>query len=364
MASATLLASAFGGVLFGVLADRIGRARALTLAILIYSGFTGLTATATGVAGLLVWRTLVGTGMGGVWSAGSVLVAESWPAEHRGKAAGLMQSGWIVSAAIFSPLNAQTVVFHVVPQETVLARLHQAAHNNQERENTLKKLFEETGCTGPLLEEQPVKHVKIPNLICTLPGQADSRILVTAHTDHVTAGDGTVDNWSGASMLPDLYESLHAAPRRHTFVFIGFTQEEEGLIGSRFYAKGLTPEQKAKISALVNMDSLGLSPTAVWLSHADPELAKMAGRVAGAAKLPLQSINVEKVGESDAEAFAGLHIRSITFHSVTQQTLEILHSNRDTFHAIHVDDYYTSYRFLTAYLAWIDRELDPEKPPP
>jgi MFS family permease len=106
MASATLLASAFGGVLFGVLADRIGRARALVYAILIYSGFTGLTATATGVAALLVWRTLVGMGMGGVWSAGSVLVAESWPAEHRGKAAGLMQSGWAIGYILAALLAA------------------------------------------------------------------------------------------------------------------------------------------------------------------------------------------------------------------------------------------------------------------
>lgn len=106
MASATLLASAFGGILFGVLADRIGRARALVYAILIYSGFTGLTATATGVAALLVWRTLVGTGMGGVWSAGSVLVAESWPAAHRGKAAGLMQSGWAIGYILAALLAA------------------------------------------------------------------------------------------------------------------------------------------------------------------------------------------------------------------------------------------------------------------
>jgi MFS family permease len=111
MASATLLASAFGGVLFGVLADRIGRARALVYAILIYSGFTGLTATATGVATLLVWRTLVGTGMGGVWSAGSVLVAESWPAEHRGKAAGFMQSGWAIGY-ILAALLAAAVMPH------------------------------------------------------------------------------------------------------------------------------------------------------------------------------------------------------------------------------------------------------------
>jgi MFS family permease len=106
MASATLLASAFGGILFGVLADRIGRARALGYAILIYSAFTGFTATATGVATLLVWRTLVGIGMGGVWSAGSVLVAESWPAEHRGKAAGLMQSGWAIGYILAALLAA------------------------------------------------------------------------------------------------------------------------------------------------------------------------------------------------------------------------------------------------------------------
>ena len=111
MASATLLASAAGGVLFGVLADRIGRARALVYAILIYSGFTGLTATATGVPMLLLWRTLVGIGMGGVWSAGSVLVAESWPAEHRGKAAGLMQSGWAIGY-ILAALLAAAVIPH------------------------------------------------------------------------------------------------------------------------------------------------------------------------------------------------------------------------------------------------------------
>ena len=106
MASATLLASACGGVLFGVLADRMGRVRALVYAILIYAGFTGLTATATGVAALLVWRTLVGIGMGGVWSAGAVLVAESWPAEHRGKAAGFMQSGWAIGYILAALLAA------------------------------------------------------------------------------------------------------------------------------------------------------------------------------------------------------------------------------------------------------------------
>ena len=111
MASATLLASAFGGVLFGVLADRIGRARALVYSILTYSGFTALTATANGIGMLLLWRSLVGIGLGGEWSAGSVLVAETWPAEHRGKAIGLMQSGWAIGY-ILAALLAAAVLPH------------------------------------------------------------------------------------------------------------------------------------------------------------------------------------------------------------------------------------------------------------
>lgn len=94
LASASLLASAAGGVLFGYLADRFGRARALTWSILIYSAATGLTATSRSLPEMMIWRVLLGIGLGGEWSAGAVLVAETWPAAHRGKAIGIMQSGW------------------------------------------------------------------------------------------------------------------------------------------------------------------------------------------------------------------------------------------------------------------------------
>jgi hypothetical protein len=62
-----------------------------------------------------------------------------------------------------------------------------------------------------------------------------------------------------------------------------------------------------------------------------PALSRRLGRVAGATKLPIQAVNMDQAGLSDAESFAALHIRSITFHSTTQRTWEILHSNRDTF---------------------------------
>jgi MFS family permease len=96
LASVTLVASAAGGALFGLLADRIGRVRALIASILTYSVFTALMATSRGLPELVLWRALVGLGLGGEWSTGSVLVAETWPARHRGKAIGLVQSGWAI----------------------------------------------------------------------------------------------------------------------------------------------------------------------------------------------------------------------------------------------------------------------------
>jgi MFS family permease len=106
LASATLITSGLGGGLFGYLADRYGRARSLVWSILTYSVFTALTATSTSVAQLVLWRALVGFGLGGEWAAGSVLVAETWPAGHRGKAMGFMQAGWAIGYIMAALLAA------------------------------------------------------------------------------------------------------------------------------------------------------------------------------------------------------------------------------------------------------------------
>lgn len=96
LATVALLSSAVGGVYFGRVADRVGRTRALAATVLVYSFASLGSATSQSVTQLLVWRTILGLGLGGEWSAGAVLVAESVPAAHRGKAIGLMQSGWAI----------------------------------------------------------------------------------------------------------------------------------------------------------------------------------------------------------------------------------------------------------------------------
>ncbi|MCX6577781.1 MAG: MFS transporter, partial [Candidatus Aminicenantes bacterium] len=99
MGSLTLLASAAGGIIFGLIADRFGRTRALRGSILIYSVFTAACGFARTVPMLAVFRICLGLGMGGEWASGAALVSETWPAEHRGKALGFMQSSWAVGYA-------------------------------------------------------------------------------------------------------------------------------------------------------------------------------------------------------------------------------------------------------------------------
>jgi MFS family permease len=94
--SLTLLASALGGILFGFYADRVGRTRALMLSILVYSVASGACGLSRTVVELAALRFVLGLGMGGEWATGAALIAETWPAEHRGKALGLMQSAWAI----------------------------------------------------------------------------------------------------------------------------------------------------------------------------------------------------------------------------------------------------------------------------
>ena len=104
-----LAASAVGGVLFGVLADRIGRTKALIGSIVVYSVATAACGLAQNTWQLAAARLVVGLGMGGEWATGASLVAETWPARHRGKAIGLMQSAWAVGYAAAALVTASVL---------------------------------------------------------------------------------------------------------------------------------------------------------------------------------------------------------------------------------------------------------------
>ena len=111
MASLTLGASAVGGLVFGVIGDKLGRTRALSLSILIYSIFTFACGFAQNLWQFAIFRVLLGLGMGGEWASGATLVSETWPEKHRGKALGIMQSCWAIGYGL-----AAIVVAIVLPR--------------------------------------------------------------------------------------------------------------------------------------------------------------------------------------------------------------------------------------------------------
>jgi len=113
----TLLASGIGGIVFGFLADRIGRKRALMLSILTYSVFSFASGLATSVKMLAAFRFALGLGMGGEWNTGATLVAETFPTELRAKALAIVQSSWAfgyAAAALVSGIVLRYFQWRVV----------------------------------------------------------------------------------------------------------------------------------------------------------------------------------------------------------------------------------------------------------
>jgi MFS family permease len=100
-----LFAWGVGGIIFGVLTDRYGRARILAITVVTYAVFTGLSALATSTWQLAVFQMLAGLGIGGEWAAGAALLAETWPERLRPKVMQLMQMGFAFGFFLAAILN-------------------------------------------------------------------------------------------------------------------------------------------------------------------------------------------------------------------------------------------------------------------
>jgi Zn-dependent M28 family amino/carboxypeptidase len=197
-----------------------------------------------------------------------------------------------------------------------------------------------------------------PNVICKLPGESGEAIVVGAHYDKVAQGNGAVDNWTGVVLLPSLYQSLAGRPRKFTFIFAGFADEEKGLVGSRSFVRDMK-KTGLPVIAMVNIDSVGMTPTKVWAARADKQLLQLAASaaVAVAAAAPLSAMSVDRVGDSDSHPFQEKKIPVIDFHSLTQENFGVLHTDTDQLGKIDRAAYSETCRFLSVLLAYLDAKL-------
>src|SRR4051794_17223047 len=114
LATVTLVVSALGGWFAGALSDRFGRVRVLQVAILWYAFFTFLCGFANDFYTLFVFRALQGIGFGGEWAAGAVLMGEVIRDKYRGRAVGIVQTGWSVGWGAAALLY--TLFFSIMPE--------------------------------------------------------------------------------------------------------------------------------------------------------------------------------------------------------------------------------------------------------
>ncbi len=251
-------------------------------------------------------------------------------------------------------LAAQSVRFGVIDPTVVEARFNRLEKNNAQRADAIRTLFMEAGC-GASLTEQVVKDSKLPNFICTLAGSTDRQVVVTAHYDKVEAGEGAVDNWSGAAILSSLYQSLSAVPRTLTFVFLATTDAEKRLVGARGYWEQLSLEDRFRIQANVNVIGVGVPGSIyVWEAQADPGLVSALAAVVKALDIPVYGVDFPGT-VSDSSVFLRDGIPAIDFTSTTPE-MKLRHTSKDVRGAIDQPTYYSTFRLIAGFLAFLDAQ--------
>jgi hypothetical protein len=245
---------------------------------------------------------------------------------------------------------AQKLRFSPVEKAIILERAGNVPASGPERSARMKELFVESGCLT--VAEQGVPSSELPNLICHLKGESEETIIVGANYGQVSP-----DNWAGASLLPGLYQSLAARKRRHTFVFVAFADEKKTSTAAQFFVGHMTDSAVKHIQAMIDLDSLGLSPTKFWAAHSDKDLVKALVVVMYALKLPASQVNITKAGEADSEAFASRHIPQITLHSLTREAVAVMRNQQELEQKFRPNNYYDSYHLISGYLAYLDETL-------
>lgn len=189
-----LIGWATGGLIFGMFGDRLGRVRTLTLTVLLYSLFTGLSALSLTVWDFCAYRFLTGLGVGGVFAAAVALLAETMPANARPYTLGLMQAlsaiGNCTAAGLFillglldlygyldalKPVTAWRLLFliGIAPAALVIfiqRRLEEPASWRQARDAAAAGVGKKLGSYAELFGEARVRRHALLGMLLSFAG--------------------------------------------------------------------------------------------------------------------------------------------------------------------------------------------------
>lgn len=242
----------------------------------------------------------------------------------------------------------------LTPQRVVEERLALATRDNAARHAELVRMFKAAGCTS--LTEQDVPRAELPNVLCTIRGSGERMLLVTAHYDMTGPGLGVADNWGSTALLPTLYETFARTKPRHTIVFIGFSEEEKGLVGAKHYLRTIDPRN---VAAMINMDGAGMASTRVWGTKSDRALVRRLNEIARELKIDVTESSLDGAGIMDSFPFHERGVRVLSLHGLAPGNTHIPHTRHDDLDAVDARHLYDTYRLVVRMIEELERDVTP-----
>jgi hypothetical protein len=261
--------------------------------------------------------------------------------------------------------KSRTLFFYTSPRSTVEMEVHTVPGSDAERLQRLRDNFSAADCGGERMREQPVvdRHGgKGTNLICVWPGRSAGVVVVAAHYEHTGKGEGALADWSGAALLPFLYQAIQGQPRENTYVFLESWKRE----GADAWVKSLSREDRKRLRAVIDLDGLGLSYTRFFTTfspfenvpagstHLQTQLLWSA-LSDGLTQAPEQVSPHHWLTVDETDPFRAFMLPTIVIHSVPEESGRIPGSAADVASAVDGNAYFTTYHLICAYLASLDR---------
>jgi aminopeptidase YwaD len=150
------------------------------------------------------------------------------------------------------------------------------------------------------------------NVVATLPGSRDERLVLGAHYDSVAEGPGANDNASGTATVLELARVLPTYDLPYTVDVVLFGSEEIGLVGSRHYVESLALEERERIIGMLNFDMVGVGEEPMVGGTA--ELVAMVTDAAAQAGVELGLLGDGLNGRSDHASFLNAGIPALFFY--------------------------------------------------
>ena len=223
---------------------------------------------------------------------------------------------------------------------------------NSERRDAVVALFTKAGATESEIEIR--KDDDLENVVITKKGSTAEKVIIGAHYDKTSDGCGVLDNWSGVSIIANIYRTMRLHDTQKTYVFVAFDEEEKGLLGSSSFADDIEKSDRTNYCAMVNFDSFGMGvPQALGNVSTEP-LIKLAEAVSGELKLPFARAGIS-FASSDSASFNRRDIPAITLHGLGEKWSDYLHNSKDKIENVDIASVHAGYLHGLILISKIER---------